>query len=145
MVLLLEPHHSAGCTGDSSDMFRPLRFRDRGRAPCARSITSWGIPICRARSNVSVRGDVSGSSKSNSDEHVLTGAETSRIGIAVVPFSTPLWGVKRVYMFDDELRGWLFDGMASMQGVSPKSEARLVDADATVRGPLQRCRPVHLK
>lgn len=55
VVLLIEPHHSAGCTGDPSDMFRLLRFRDRGRTPCARSITSWGMPICRA-SSMSVRG-----------------------------------------------------------------------------------------
>lgn len=55
VVLLIEPHHSAGCTGDPSDMFRLLRFRDRGRTPCARSIMSWGMPICRA-SSMSVRG-----------------------------------------------------------------------------------------
>ena len=55
VVLLIEPHHSAGCTVDPSDMFRLLRFRDRGRTPCARSITSWGMPICWA-SSMSVRG-----------------------------------------------------------------------------------------
>ena len=55
VLLLIEPHHSAGCTGDPSDMFQLLRFRDRGRTPCARSIMSWGMPICRA-SSMSVRG-----------------------------------------------------------------------------------------
>ena len=45
VVLLIEPHHNAGCTGGPSDMFRLLCFRVRGRTPCARSITSWGMPI----------------------------------------------------------------------------------------------------
>lgn len=35
---------------------------------------------------------MSGGSKSNSDEHVSTGADTSPIGIAVIPLGKPLCG-----------------------------------------------------
>jgi hypothetical protein len=55
---------------------------------------------------------VSGSSKSNSEEHVLTDAGTARIGIAVIPFSKPLWGARfrcefrsAGYTFEENVEG----------------------------------------
>ncbi|KJF25090.1 MULTISPECIES: hypothetical protein [unclassified Rhodococcus (in: high G+C Gram-positive bacteria)] len=55
---------------------------------------------------------MSGSSKSNSDEQVLTGAGTSRIRIAVIPFGKPLWGARfwcefrsAGYTFEENIEG----------------------------------------
>lgn len=59
-----------------------------------------------------MRGDVSGTSKGNSDEHVLTRAGTARIGIAVIPFGKPLWGARfgcefrsAGYTFEEDVEG----------------------------------------
>lgn len=55
---------------------------------------------------------MSGGSKRNSDEHVLTCADTSRIGIAVIPFGKPLWGARfgcefwpAGYTFEEHVEG----------------------------------------